>query len=66
MLRISERNFYIRQLEQEYTEYKKTLTVYASDILSELSDEDLGKLVREQYKKKVDDCDSHLKHMKSL
>ncbi len=32
----------------------------------EMSDDELGKLVRDQYKKKVDDCDSHLKHMKSL
>ncbi len=66
MLRISERNIYTKQLEELYSESKKSLTIDASSILSQMSNEELGRLVREQYKKKVDDCDSHLKHMKSL
>ena len=66
MSRISERSIYTKQLEELYFESKKSLTIDANIILSQISDEELGKLVRDQYKKKIDDCDSHLKHMKSL
>lgn len=66
MLRISERQIYTKQLEEMYIESKKTLTIDSTIILSEITDEELGKIVREQYKKKIDDCDSHIKHMKSL
>lgn len=66
MSRISERQIYTKQLEELYGESKKTLTIESKIILSDITDEELGKFVREQYKKKVDDCDSHLKHMKSL
>lgn len=66
MSRISERSIYTKQLGELYSESKKSLTIDANLILSQISDEELGRIVREQYKKKVDDCDSHLKHMKSL
>lgn len=66
MSRISERSIYIKQLEELYSQSKKTLTIDSEIILSQISNEELGRLVREQYNKKVDDCDSHLKHMKSL
>lgn len=66
MSRISERSIYTKQLEEIYSQSKKSLTIDANLILSQMSDDELGKLVRDQYKKKVDDCDSHLKHMKSL
>jgi hypothetical protein len=66
MSRISERNIYTKQLEELYSQSKKSLTIDANLILSQMSDDELGKLVRDQYKKKVDDCDSHLKYMKSL
>jgi hypothetical protein len=66
MSRISERSIYTKQLEELYSQSKKSLTIDANLILSQMSDDELGKLVRDQYKKKVDDCDSHLKYMKSL
>ena len=66
MSRISERSVYTKQLEEIYFQSKKSLTIDANLILSQMSDDELGKLVRDQYKKKVDDCDSHLKYMKSL
>jgi hypothetical protein len=66
MSRNSERNIYIKQLEELYEQGKKTLMIESKDILSSMSDEELGKLVRETYHKKIEECENHLKYMKSL
>ncbi len=62
----SDRNIYIKQLEELYEEGKKSLMVESKYILSTMSNEELGKLIRELYHKKIEDCESHLKYMKSL
>ncbi len=53
MSRISERSIYTKQLEELYSQSKKSLTIDANLILSQMSDDELGKLVRDQYKKMI-------------
>ena len=61
-----ERKLYIKQIEQICEEGKQSLTIPSSLINETINDAELGKLVKEMLIKKIEDCDSHVKYMKSL
>ena len=61
-----ERKLYIKQIEQICEEGKQSLTIPSSLINETIDDAELGKLVKEMLIKKIEDCDSHVKYMKSL
>jgi hypothetical protein len=61
-----ERKLYIKQIEQICEEGKQSLTIPSSLINETIDDAELGKLVKEMLIKKIEDCDSHVKYMKSV
>lgn len=61
-----ERQFYTKQMEEICEEGKKFVTVSSLIIDQTSDDSELGKIVREMMKKKIVDCEEHVRHMKSI
>lgn len=61
-----ERKLYIKQIEQLCEEGKKSLIVPSELIHSTIDDAELGKMIRNLMKQKIEDCENHVTYMKSL
>lgn len=61
-----ERKLYIKQIEQICEEGKKSLMIPSILIHETTDDAELGKLVRDLMKQKIEDCENHVAYMKSL
>jgi hypothetical protein len=61
-----ERKLYIKQIEQICEEGKKSLMVPSTLINETTDDAELGRLVRKMIEQKIEDCENHVRYMKSL
>ena len=61
-----ERKLYIRQIEQICEEGKQSLTIPSLLINETTDDAELGRLVRKMIEQKIEDCENHVRYMKSL
>jgi hypothetical protein len=62
----TERKLYIKQIEQICEEGKKSVIIPSSLIDETTNDAELGRMVRDLMKKKIVDCENHVRYMKSL
>jgi hypothetical protein len=61
-----DKNIYRRQMIQMSEDAKKTITLKSEIIIDCVNDCELGKLVRLLLNEKINACDEHIKHVKSL
>lgn len=62
----TERKVYIRQIEQMCEEGKKSVNIPSTLIDETTNDAELGRIVRDLMRKKIVDCENHVRYMKSL
>ncbi len=59
-----DKEMYARQIIEMSEQSKETLTIRKEIIIDGMSDEELGKWIRQMYKAKCEAADEHIEHIK--